>query len=107
MKSALSPFVGPPLIGFSLHRAHVGHVDDGVAVDVAAQDREPLTVEPAPGLALRLTIKSRRLRIVCVANLLMETEVAFTLGRRIDQPVDNVDALKPRVKWVHAAFDVG
>jgi len=40
-------------------------------------------------------------------SLLMETEVAFTIGRRIDQPIKSVEALKPYVKWIHAAFDIG
>jgi 2-keto-4-pentenoate hydratase len=40
-------------------------------------------------------------------GLVMETEVAFTIGRRIDQPLDSVEALKPYVKYVHASFDIG
>ena len=38
---------------------------------------------------------------------MLETEVAFTLGSRIDRPIKNVRELKRCVKWVHAAFDAG
>jgi 2-keto-4-pentenoate hydratase len=40
-------------------------------------------------------------------EITIETEVAFTLGRRIDKPVKDIAALKPFVKWVHTAFDAG
>jgi 2-keto-4-pentenoate hydratase len=40
-------------------------------------------------------------------EITIETEVAFTLGKRIDKPVKDVAALKPFVKWVHTAFDAG
>lgn len=40
-------------------------------------------------------------------EIMLETEVAFTLAKRIDKPIKNVKALRPYVKWVHAAFDAG
>lgn len=40
-------------------------------------------------------------------ELLIETEVAFTIGRRVREPIKDVDSLKPYVRWVHAAFDIG
>lgn len=40
-------------------------------------------------------------------GLVMETEVAFTIGERIDRPLESVEALKPYVKWMHASFDMG
>ena len=39
--------------------------------------------------------------------LIIETEVAFTIGKKIDQPISSIEALKPHVKWVHASFDIG
>jgi 2-keto-4-pentenoate hydratase len=40
-------------------------------------------------------------------EIMLETEVAFTIGKKIDKPLQNVAALKPYVKWVHPAFDAG
>jgi len=40
-------------------------------------------------------------------EITLETEIAFTIGRRIAKPVKNVEQLKRHVKWVHAAFDAG
>ena len=40
-------------------------------------------------------------------EIMLETEVAFTIGKKIDKPLKNVAALKPYVKWVHPAFDAG
>jgi len=40
-------------------------------------------------------------------EIMLETEVAFTLGKPISKPVKNVAALKSYVKWVHPAFDAG
>ena len=40
-------------------------------------------------------------------GLVMETEVAFTIGKRIDRSLESVEVLKPYVKWVHASFDMG
>ncbi len=40
-------------------------------------------------------------------EIMLETEVAFTIGKKIDKPLQNVAALKLYVKWVHPAFDAG
>jgi len=40
-------------------------------------------------------------------EIMLETEVAFTLGKRIYKPIKDVAALKSYVKWVHSAFDAG
>ena len=40
-------------------------------------------------------------------EIMLETEVAFTLGKRIYKPIKDVAALKSYVKWVHPAFDAG
>jgi len=40
-------------------------------------------------------------------EMTLETEVAFTIGRRINQPIRDVTELKKHVRWVHAAFDAG
>lgn len=40
-------------------------------------------------------------------EMLIETEVGFTIGRRINKPIASVDELKPYVRWAHAAFDIG
>ena len=39
-------------------------------------------------------------------GLTIETEVAFTIGKRIDHPIENAEDLKPYVKWAHASFDI-
>lgn len=40
-------------------------------------------------------------------GILIETEVAFTIGKRIEQPIADVEVLKSYIKWLHAAFDMG
>ncbi len=40
-------------------------------------------------------------------GLLIETEIAFTLSKRIDRPIKDVTEIKDYVKWVHTAFDLG
>jgi len=40
-------------------------------------------------------------------EIMLETEVAFTIGKKIDKPIKNVATLKSYVKWVHPAFDAG
>lgn len=40
-------------------------------------------------------------------QILIETEVAFTIGKRIREPIKNVEDLKPFVRYAHAAFDIG
>ena len=40
-------------------------------------------------------------------EITLETEVAFTIGKRIDKPLKNVAELRSYVQWVHPAFDAG
>jgi len=40
-------------------------------------------------------------------EMTLETEIAFTIGKRIDKPVKDVATLKRHVKFVHPAFDAG
>jgi 2-keto-4-pentenoate hydratase len=40
-------------------------------------------------------------------EITLETEIAFTIGKRIDRAIENVQELKSHVKWVHTAFDIG
>ena len=40
-------------------------------------------------------------------EIMLETEVAFTIGKRITEPIKNVRTLRSYVKWVHPAFDAG
>ena len=42
-----------------------------------------------------------------IMEIMLETEIAFTVGKRIDQHIEDVESLKPYVKWAHAAFDIG
>ena len=40
-------------------------------------------------------------------EIMLETEVAFTIGKKIDKHLKDVAALQSYVKWVHPAFDAG
>jgi 2-keto-4-pentenoate hydratase len=40
-------------------------------------------------------------------EITLETEVAFTIGKRIDSPIKDVAELRTYVRWVHPAFDAG
>jgi len=65
--------------------------------------------EPASGPLFRLqrVPSGSELPASDFVELAMETEIAFTIGKRIDRPVRGVKQLKGYVKWVHAAFDIG
>ena len=65
--------------------------------------------EPASGPLFRLqrVPNGSNLPANAFVELAMETEIAFTIGKRIDKNIKNVDELKKYVKWVHAAFDIG
>jgi 2-keto-4-pentenoate hydratase len=65
--------------------------------------------EPASGPLFRLqrVPNGSKLSASEFVELAMETEIAFTIGKRIARPVKNVEQLKRHVKWVHAAFDIG
>lgn len=65
--------------------------------------------EPARGpfyMAQRLPNGSK-LGSSAFNEIMLETEVAFTLARRIDEPIKTVKELRPYVKWIHPAFDAG
>jgi 2-keto-4-pentenoate hydratase len=40
-------------------------------------------------------------------EIMLEVEVAFTIGKPIHQPIKDVTELRPYVKWMHAGFDAG
>ncbi|TKJ36044.1 MAG: hypothetical protein CEE38_13645 [Planctomycetes bacterium B3_Pla] len=65
--------------------------------------------EPASGPLFRLqrVPNGSNLPANAFVELAMETEIAFTIGKRIDKNIKNVDELKKYVKWVHTAFDIG
>jgi len=65
--------------------------------------------EPASGPLFRLQRlpSGSKLSASEFVEIAMETEIAFTIGKRISEPVKNVEQLKRHVKWVHAAFDIG
>lgn len=65
--------------------------------------------EPARGtfFAIQRTPSGSTLKAGHFAEILLETEVAFTIGKRIDKPLKDVASLKPLVASVHAAFDAG
>jgi len=65
--------------------------------------------EPASGPLFRLqrVPSGSDLPANAFVELAMETEIAFTIGKRIDKNIKNVDELKKYVKWVHTAFDIG
>ena len=73
---------------------------------MAAQKQFGMT-EPARGPFYMLQrVSSGSVLAASVFNeIMLETEVAFSIGKRIDKPIPNVSALKDHVKYVYAAFD--
>lgn len=65
--------------------------------------------EPASGPLFRLqrVPSGSKLPVSAFMEITLETEIAFTIGKRIDRQIRDVKELKNHVKWVHAAFDVG
>ena len=65
--------------------------------------------EPASGPLFRLqrVPSGSKLPVSAFMEITLETEIAFTIGKRIDRQIRDVKELKSHVKWVHAAFDVG
>jgi 2-oxo-hept-3-ene-1,7-dioate hydratase len=74
----------------------------------AAQEQFGVS-EPARGslFALQRVPTGSELPADAFMELLIETEIAFTLGKRIEQPIRDVTELKEHVQYVHAAFDIG
>ncbi|UCF42969.1 MAG: fumarylacetoacetate hydrolase family protein [Planctomycetota bacterium] len=65
--------------------------------------------EPASGpfFLLQRVSSGSSLPASAFMEVTLETEIAFTIGKRIDKPVKDVGEIKDYVKWVHTAFDIG
>lgn len=65
--------------------------------------------EPASGPLFRLqrVPNGSKLSAGEFVEIAIETEIAFTIGKRIDRTVTDLEQLKSHVRWVHAAFDIG
>jgi len=74
----------------------------------AAQEQFGVT-EPAAGpfFSLQRVPNGSKLPAGHFMEIALETEVAFTIAKRIDQPIKDVAELKKYVRWAHAAFDAG
>lgn len=74
----------------------------------AAQEQFGVT-EPAAGplFSLQRVPNGSKLPAGHFVEIALETEVAFTIAKRIDQPIEDVAQLKSYVRWAHAAFDAG
>ena len=74
----------------------------------AAQKQFGVT-EPASGPFFRLqrVPNYSKLPASHFMEIVLETEIAFTIGKRIDHAIKDVDEIKNYVRWVHAAFDAG
>ena len=74
----------------------------------AAQKQFGMT-EPARGPLFRLQHVSNgsKLPVDTFRELTLETEIAFTIGKRINHEIKDVAQIKQYVRWVHTAFDAG
>jgi len=74
----------------------------------AAQKQFGVT-EPASGPFFRLqrVPNYSKLPASYFMEIVLETEIAFTIGNRIDHLIKDVAEIKDYVRWVHAAFDAG
>jgi 2-keto-4-pentenoate hydratase len=65
--------------------------------------------EPASGSFFRLqrVPSGSILPAGAFMEIVLETEVAFTIGKRINRPIRDVTEIKGYVEWVHTAFDIG
>ena len=65
--------------------------------------------EPASGPFFRLqrVTNGSTLPAGAFMEIVLETEVAFTIGKRIDRPIKDAAEIKGYVRWVHTAFDIG
>jgi 2-keto-4-pentenoate hydratase len=61
----------------------------------------------APLFRLQRVPSGSKLPASAIMELTLETEIAFTIGKRLDRTIENIEELKSYVKWVHTAFDVG
>ena len=74
----------------------------------AAQKQFGMT-EPARGPLFRLqhVPNGSKLPVDTFREMTLETEIAFTIGKRIDHEIEDVTQIKHYVQWVHTAFDAG
>ena len=65
--------------------------------------------EPASGplFGLQRVPNGSTLPVSAFMEMTLETEVAFTIGKRINHEIKDVAQIKDYVQWVHAAFDAG
>jgi 2-keto-4-pentenoate hydratase len=65
--------------------------------------------EPATGafFDLQRVPNGSTLPAATFIEIVLETEIAFTIGKRIDKAIASVEEIKDYVKWVHTAFDAG
>jgi 2-keto-4-pentenoate hydratase len=65
--------------------------------------------EPASGPLFKLqrVPNGSTLPMSTFGEMTLETEIAFTIGKRIDHAIEDVAQIKNYVKWVHTAFDAG
>lgn len=61
----------------------------------------------APLFRLQRVPSGSKLPASVFNEMTLETEIGFTMCKRIDRAIENVQELKSHVKWVHAAFDIG
>lgn len=74
----------------------------------AAQEQFGMS-EPASGplFMLQRAPNGSTLPNCTFGEMTLETEIAFTIGKRIDREIKDVADIKDYVKWVHTAFDAG
>ncbi|HUV64279.1 MAG TPA: fumarylacetoacetate hydrolase family protein [Sedimentisphaerales bacterium] len=74
----------------------------------AAQEQFGVT-EPAAGpfFSIQRVPNGSKLPARHFLEIALETEVAFTIGKRIDHAIKDVAEMKEYVRWAHAAFDAG
>ena len=65
--------------------------------------------EPASGPLFRLqrVPNGSQLPTDTFREMTLETEIAFTIGKRINHEIKDVAQIKQYVRWVHTAFDAG
>lgn len=65
--------------------------------------------EPASGplFSLQRVPNDSKIPASHFKEMTLETEVAFTIGKRIDHEIKDVAQMKGYVQWVHTAFDAG
>jgi 2-keto-4-pentenoate hydratase len=74
----------------------------------AAQKQFGMT-EPASGplFGLQRVPNGSKLPASYFGEMTLETEIAFTIGKRINHEIKDVTQMKDYVRWVHTAFDAG